>query len=260
MGGQPHEPFPPAAAHLGGAARALIGPGSTGQSGGRWYNVLQPPVRQDQHVPGWFQAGWGGQRNRATGPVVTAESCINLIANAASQLTLHHLAPAAAGGRITDSNAARILRRPGKLSAPELTSLLVREILVTGDAFCWARRSPTGEILELVPIPSSTVRVSKLHRRRSHRPANFYDMAIQNSETKEPYYVPARDVLHIRAHVNPHDPLRGISAIGQAATALELAGLISRDQINFYSNGARPSGVLQTDSSVALKREQVSQL
>jgi HK97 family phage portal protein len=76
----------------------------------------------------------------------------------------------------------------------------------------------------------------------------------------EQYVVPARDVLHIRLHTNRRRPfpLVGESPIEAAMMDIGVNDAIAQQQMQFYSNQARPSAVLLTD--MPLDKDQVAAL
>ena len=69
--------------------------------------------------------------------------------------------------------------------------------------------------------------------------------------------VPARDVIHFRQYC-PRHPLVGESPIAAAALACGINVALSQTQAAFFSNMARPSGILSTDQ--ALSKEQMDRL
>jgi len=71
------------------------------------------------------------------------------------------------------------------------------------------------------------------------------------------YLVPQRDVLHVRLHCPVH-PLIGVSPIRAAALAMAANVAITTQQAAFFSQMARPSGVLSTEAT--LTRQQIDML
>jgi len=72
--------------------------------------------------------------------------------------------------------------------------------------------------------------------------------------------VPMRDVLHVRLNVNKQypTPMMGQPPLMAAFDDLAVGSAITRQQIQFYMNEARPSAVLSTD--LVLDKEQVAAL
>lgn len=71
------------------------------------------------------------------------------------------------------------------------------------------------------------------------------------------YFVPQRDVLHVRLHCPTH-PLIGVSPIQAAALAMAANVAITKQQAAFFNQMARPSGVLSTEAT--LTRQQIEML
>lgn len=71
------------------------------------------------------------------------------------------------------------------------------------------------------------------------------------------YLIPQRDVLHVRLHCPLH-PLVGVSPITAAALAMAANVAITTQQAAFFSQMARPSGVLTTEA--VLTRQQIDML
>ena len=79
------------------------------------------------------------------------------------------------------------------------------------------------------------------------------DNRIQSSDL----IVPARDVLHIRLHTG-NTPLKGESPLCAALQDVAVSGAANAQQLAYFVNQSRPSGILSTDQ--VLTREQVTQL
>jgi HK97 family phage portal protein len=71
------------------------------------------------------------------------------------------------------------------------------------------------------------------------------------------YFVPARDMLHIKL-ATPDDPLRGVSPIESVFAPVTTNNAITAGSANFFTNQGRPSGVISTDKD--LTKEQISRL
>jgi phage portal protein BeeE len=64
---------------------------------------------------------------------------------------------------------------------------------------------------------------------------------------------PARDVLHVRLHT-PQDPLRGESPLAAVMIDVAMSGAMSAQQLAFYQNQSKPSGILSTDQVLTLEQ------
>ena len=131
-----------AAAHLGAAARAIIGPPTSGSGGGRSFNALSPaPDTPPDYPVGWYQLGMGGSRGRHSGMATVGEACVNLLVSSVASLPFFHTRTAMNGGRVLDSEAAKILRNPGRYTSSEFWGLAARSLAA---AHLGARPAPAG--------------------------------------------------------------------------------------------------------------------
>lgn len=73
-----------------------------------------------------------------------------------------------------------------------------------------------------------------------------------------PLLVPQRDVLHVRLKTSIYNPMLGESPVISAARDIAANDAMASQQLQFFLNQARPSGVLGTD--LTLDKDQVQQL
>jgi HK97 family phage portal protein len=85
----------------------------------------------------------------------------------------------------------------------------------------------------------------------------FYGLNDTDLYHKPEMLVPQREVVHFRQHC-PRHPLIGESSVKASALSVGINVALSKSQLYFFNQMARPSGVLSTDLS--LNAEQVSQL
>ncbi len=134
--------------------------------------------------------------------------------------------------------------RPNEAMTPfDSRKMLEINRLAHGNAYEWILRNRrTGKVEELIPIPSELV----LPRRDKYGHM-WYQAA--NPVNGEQVLIPGADMLHFKAY--SRDGIKGISVLARAREAIS-AGLSAQEyNKSFYANGARPSGVLQTDSDIS---------
>ena len=159
--------------------------------------------------------------------------------------------------RVTTSALSRILRSPNSYQSPSDFMLnLTRSAYAEGNAYALALRNDRYEIDEL----------HLMDPRQSHPQVAttgdvFYYLAgnhVIDRQIKEPLLVPQRDVLHVRLNATRRRypfPLVGDTPLGAAMQDVAMSDAITRQQIQFYMNQARPSAVLTTD--LILDKDQV---
>lgn len=204
----------------------------------------------------WWQMGYDVVSSRNCSAMV--EACVSAYSQTVAMCPGDHWRLNEKGGRdrITSSALSRILRRPNNYqSISDFLLNATRSLYVDGNAYALALRNDRFEISELHLMDP---------RQSSGQIAVtgdvFYSLGgneIIERRIQEPLMVPARDVLHVRLHTTRH-PLRGESPIVAAALDIAASSAITRQQIAFYVNQARPSTVLTTD--MVLTKDQVTAL
>lgn len=203
--------------------------------------------------------GWQRNLERldVSGPCAAHFAAINVCGQAVATLEIEHVRRLPGGGHetILDSQIAKLLKSPNSYQTRSDFMLnLVFSLLGYGNAYALALRDKKDNIssLHLVP-PNSTV---------PHVDYETGDIfyAIGNNPlipNEIDMLVPARDVLHVKMHAIQH-PLVGISPIKHASMSVSVNKSISRNQMAFFNNMSRPSGVLSTD--LPLNEDQMSKL
>jgi HK97 family phage portal protein len=192
------------------------------------------------------------------------EACISAYSQTVAMCPGSHWRLNDKGGRdrITNSAIARILRHPNDYeSISDFMLNATRMLYLDGNAYAMAIRNERFEIKELHLMDS-----------RLSRPQLAYDgsiyyrlygnQVIARRLGEEALIVPARDVLHIRLHVDRTRqypfPLWGQTPLLAALEEIGIGEAVNQQQLNFYLNQARPSAVLQTD--LVLDKDQVQAL
>jgi HK97 family phage portal protein len=205
----------------------------------------------------WWQMG----NDPLSGPGCSAmvEACIGAYSQTIAMCPGDHWKRNDKGGRdrVSTSALSRILRKPNDYqSISDFMLNTTRSLYNDGETFALALRNDRFEINELhlmrsrlcAPLIATTGDV-------------FYSLAgneiISQRFGGEGLIVPARDVLHIRLHT-PNHPLKGVTPLLAVACDIAASGAMTRQQLAFYNNQARPSTVLSTD--MVLTKEQVDAL
>jgi HK97 family phage portal protein len=208
----------------------------------------------------WWQTGispTSGERS------AIVERCISLYAESVALLAPGaHWRKNTKGGRTRVENSAlsRILHRPNEYeTASNFMLNLVHSLYREGNAYALALRNHRFEVeaLHLMDPRQSLPQVAE-------DGSVFFRLAGNNVLDRlsggHQFLVPARDVLHIRLRSNhryPH-PLVGETPLMSALLDVAVGDAFTKQQLQFYSNQARPSAVLSTD--LTLSREQVQEL
>jgi HK97 family phage portal protein len=196
------------------------------------------------------QSGWGRS--------AMLEACVSAYAQTVAMCPGNHWQWAEKEGRkrITTSALTRFLRKPNAYqSISDFLLNATRDLLKNGNTFALALRNDRYEITEmhLMDADSSSAQIAA-------DGSVFYNLSgnevIERMIGKK-LVVPARDVLHIRMHT-PEHRLVGESPLVAAALQMAAGNAALRQQVQFYSNAARPSWLLSTEQ--VLSMEQVTQL
>lgn len=134
--------------------------------------------------------------------------------------------------------------RPNARMTPMIRrSLIMRSILVTGDAYDWIIRDPiTREPVELIPLPGNLV-----HRLITKEGTLWYE--VTDPVTQELFYVAQEDVCDYKDLTK--DGISGMSVLSYASETVA-AGLAAQAyNKSFYEHGGQPSGILTVDTDLS---------
>lgn len=241
------------------AGRELVVKGEGDYRPGPWYLPVSG---------GWLPAGVGDNWNwwqngfnvENFNPSAMVEACIGSYAQTVAMCPGDHwrMKDVASGReRITNSALARFLKKPNDYQTISDFMLNgVRSLYADGNFYAVALRNSRFEIdsLHIMNPRGCAANVA-------YNGEIFYSLTgnpVIAKMGKEPFFVPARDVLHVKLNVSPYNPLRGDSPIVAAARDLAVNDIIAAQQFQFYMNQAKPSVILTTD--LTLDKEQVQML
>ena len=180
-------------------------------------------------------------------------SCVSVISQEIAKTPLKHWRRLPNGGReeVRDSRIARILRRPNPVETrAEWMLNYTASILLQGNAYGIAERDSMGRITSIWRRPPDTVTPQV----DVESGAVFYEVPANNFKPSDVRKVPARDVIHTKAFATS-DPLRGVSPLTACAYSLANGGQIQRQSVAFWSNHARPSGILSTNGQLSAEAQ-----
>jgi len=180
------------------------------------------------------------------------EACVSAYSQTMSMCPGDHWRLTGKGGRhrVKNSALSRILRKPNVYQSPSDFMLnAVRQMYLEGNAYALALRNDRYEVSELHLMDSALSRPQVASNGEV-----FYRLAgnaVIAQQMPEALIVPQRDVLHLRLHADRSRqypfPLWGQTPLLAALFDMGLASAISGQQMQFYSNSARPSAVITTD-------------
>lgn len=134
--------------------------------------------------------------------------------------------------------------RPNARMTPLIRrALIVRSILVTGNAYDWIIRDPISrEPVELIPLPGQLV-----NRLITKEGTLWY--AVTDPVTQELFYVPQEDICDYKDLTK--DGINGMSVLSYASETVA-AGLAAQAyNKSFYQHGGQPAGVLTVDADLS---------
>ena len=170
--------------------------------------------------------------------------CVMATAEAVSQCRpKHHRETNGQIEELKNSTAAKVLRNPNHYQT--WTQFITNAVILMkyeGEAFAYIKRV-NGKVTEL-----------HLYQKGQCAPyvdpdnsALFYSVGANPFVFEDiDYLVSSRDILHLRQHCI-RNPMKGESDISAAMMAIGINLELSKSQLSFFGNGAKPSGILSTD-------------
>ena len=206
-----------------------------------------PKVPADQllgldGLDGWDLDRVGMSRERAM-KISAFDRCVEILSSSMAVLPTY-ITNELTHERVTGHRLAAILReRPNEDMAPfDYFRLMMCNELLTGNAYALILRDRrSGHVRELLPLPPDCVTI---YVDRAGVVWYFYT----NPRTGELYRLDQTDVIHYKAYST--DGITGISVLSRAAQTMATAEAAAKYEGSLYSNGGRPSGVLQTDTDL----------
>lgn len=227
------------------------------------------PVDREQLVfgrnilPGSSRFAAGGARRQLEAyagrgnQIDWAMACLDLLGDTAAQADWYLETPqgkrlprwsaeAEKSERTAPASVVSLIHRPNPwMTYPELVKLTIIDWFLTGDCF-WLKFRPNAEgqpnafyrlnpgFVEVMPDPDGEQLIGAY---KYHVPG------------MEPVFWAPQDMFHIK-RPNPHDPHRGVGIVQGAARTLDMELALQNTKASYYENGARLSGVLESDHAI----------
>ncbi len=150
-------------------------------------------------------------------------ACLNVLATSFAEPTLKVYKKIDGGKEVVDSHPMEILlTRPNEfLSGQSLAHYIVTSLSAHGDAFLMKSRNNKGEVVQLIPLMPSYVKV-RGNERELITHYEYYAVKQTNSLTQDYIELPRENVVHIRQGMDPDDHRRGFAPL--RTVLRELAG------------------------------------
>lgn len=179
-------------------------------------------------------------------------ACINLLAGTIASLPLVVYRTDRAGVRTVarDHPLYGLLHDSPNFdqTAVDFWEFQVGAIELQGNGYAVIDRRQDGSIISLRPLRPDLVKARRVNGRLEYRWVENGDSVTR----------PATDMLHVRGPLG--DALSGCSTLSICRGAFDAAMSTDTAAAAIFENGARPSGILSTDPTVALKKEQRDEL
>ena len=189
----------------------------------------------------------GGMRRETpeTAPEVpTVIACIRVIAESVGSLPLNLYRLDSSGAKVlaTESPLFRILRhRPNdEQTSLELREQLVMLYLLYGDAYCEVVRNSSGTITDMMPLHPSRMKTERLTD-------GTLRYIYQEPNGRQTIYS-QRQLWHLR--MPTLDGVHGMSLPTLVRDAIAHARALEQHGLTYFSSGARPGVVLQSDNPI----------
>lgn len=209
---------------------------------GSWYRIFES-------FPGAWQRNISIEvSNVLTNP--TVYSCVTCIASDIAKLGLRVVASDAAGIRSEADHpvVSPLFRKPNWYQTRiEFIQHWVMSKLSWGNTYVLKIRTRSGAVESLRVLDPRKVRPMV-----AENGDVFYELQRDDfsGRTDEVVMVPAREIIHDKMNAIYH-PLIGMSPIYAAGLAAVQGLRIQENSANFFSNGARPSGVLTAPGEIS---------
>lgn len=183
-------------------------------------------------------------------------SCVNILAQEVASLYVDHWRVDETTGareRVARSNAVRVLNTPNPYqTSSDFWLYMMRCLLLKGQAFAAVTRNGRQEIDSMHPLPAGacSAMVSEVNGDVFYSVGGFDEHLFRFNADK---IVPANRIFHPRINCNRH-PLIGETPISAFVYAGATGSFIQRASSKFFSNAARPSGVLSTPKPLTAKQ------
>lgn len=183
----------------------------------------------------------------------TVYRCVSCISDSVAQLPLEVFTVDSKGFKTKQRGHPlyRVLssKPNARMTRYVFISLMVRNMLLKGNAFAYIHRDKSGNVEQLIYIPSSYVTI--VYPSTLDRPVEY----ILSGESWS-MRVEAKDMIHL---VNmSEDGVAGISTLEYARNTLNLSHSAEKHAANFFQSGCGVGGILKSEKGI--KDEQIQQI
>jgi HK97 family phage portal protein len=227
---------------------------------GIWSRISSGFKRSKSSVEEWFnEFGFTGRTNSSifvnqttAMQVTTVMACVRIRSQDVAKLP-PMISRVGKDGTRTDARNEplfKLFRKPNDWQTWfEFCEMMQVGLLLRGNAYAVVIRDGRGRPLQMVPINPDRVMIYE-----SQKGEIFYSVARAGQHDlfvlrEFEIMIPAEDMFHLRGMSS--NSLWGLSPIGLAREAIGLASAQEMHAANLSGNGARPSGVLQTDGKLS---------
>ena len=176
------------------------------------------------------------------GPVWQA---VNILAGDVGQMPVHKMRRKGREVNKDRRHAAErlLVDQPNDFQTPsELKEFLMQSALLWGNGICGIVRDQARRPVALVPFMPSRTRYDRL------ADGSFWILTRLRGPRDEETAVPAEDTVHLRGLAS--DGFWGLSAVQVARNVIGHGLALEKHGNKTFRNGATPSGVLQTESTI----------
>jgi len=183
--------------------------------------------------------------------VPTVYACVSIRAEDVARCTPRLYRPLADGSRepVKDHPVARLFKRPNAIQNWfEFAEQMTTGLLLRGNAYAVILRDRRGRPEQLIPVNPDAVMVLEAADGQIFYNVNrvgLYQIAVLRGL---PQSIPAEDIFHLRGMA--FNATVGLNRLGVARDAVGISIGLMQQAARWMNNGARPSGVLQTDKSL----------
>lgn len=183
--------------------------------------------------------------------VPTVYACVSIRAEDVARCAPRLYRPLADGSReeVKEHPVARLFRRPNAVQNWfEFAEQMTIGLLLRGNAYAVILRDRRGRPQQLIPVNPDAVTVLEAADGQLFYNVSRVGLFQIAALRDQPQSIPAEDIFHLRGMA--FNATVGLNRLGVARDAVGLSIGLMQQAARWMNNGARPSGVLQTDKSL----------
>lgn len=208
--------------------------------------------RAEESTPGptediWYQSVSSGVNGMTALQVTAVWACINRLSGDIGKLPLNVYRRTANGReKARDHYLYKVLRHEANryMTALRFKRLMMTWLLLEGNAYAELETNGRGQVLALWPWRPDLVKIED---------SDAGPVYVYTPGNREPTRRPWHEMLHLRGL--EWDGLKGMNPITTARHTISLAMSAEEFAEKFYSNGARPGGILTVPGGEAKNKD-----